>query len=60
MFKFFKKSRCDVCNREIRKYKLITISGVNFCCYTCYNSYLRSLDKDEWLEFFIRDRVNCN
>ena len=60
MFKFFKKSNCDVCNREIRKYKLITISGVNFCCYICYDKYLRSLAKEEWLEFFIRDRVNSN
>ena len=60
MFKIFKKSNCDVCNRKIRKYKLITISGVNFCCYTCYDRYLRSLDKDEWLEFFKIARANCN
>ena len=60
MFGFLKKSSCDVCNRKVRKYKLINISGMNFCCYYCYDKYLRSLDKDEWLEFFIRDRINSN
>lgn len=60
MFSFFKKSNCDVCNREIRKYKLVTISGINFCCYSCYDNYLRTLDKDEWLDFFINHSRNSN
>ena len=60
MFNVFKKSNCDVCKREVRKSKLITLSGVNFCCYACYDRYLRKLNEDEWLEFFINHSRNSN
>lgn len=56
MFKLFKKLKCDICNKEVKKSKIVTLNNINFCCYSCYDSYLRTLDKDEWLNFFMKVR----
>ena len=57
---FFKKSNCDVCKKEVRKSKLVTLNNINFCCYNCYDEYLRTLSKEEWYKFFGINIGNSN
>lgn len=52
MLGFFKKSNCDICKSKVRKSKIITLNNINFCCYGCYDKYLRTLSREEWFKFF--------
>ena len=57
---FLKKSNCDVCKKEVRKSKLVILNNINFCCYDCYDEYLRTLSKEDWYKFFGINIGNSN
>lgn len=49
---FFKKDICDICHKKVKAKSIIAINNIKFCCYDCYDSYLKSLTTEEWYSFF--------